>query len=364
MRRQATGPSQASSAEVAQARQYLFNPPFYIDCDYEEREKIKLAGAQWSGTAKKWFAPTVDRLRKLIEPGATARFNPTGLCERSVQHLLSAINELENAKSDNASAPPKAQQQAPPLLLTADEKEAQRRRDLNIGSDTPETLSELKNALGGLLEQDGAPSLSQILEAAATWALGPHYGLSEGDRLLRGLYNGLVSVKQVLTLNGPDAEPKTAATVPPPPNKQPRAQKRTRVDDGEATTGPARPSPAAQPVRSLHLGLPPQRRPSCLQQRRTQEQRRVLLAQSKAPFNPPTTVCGVCNTEVQYQFGSCKCVALVWTQNAVTSQWESKDYSLCARADAHDAGDAGSEFDADAHWEDVYFREQAARVRV
>jgi len=375
MRRQGTGPSsQASSAEAARARQYLSNPPFYIDCDYEDREKVKLAGAKWSGTAGKWFAPNVDRLRKLVEPGATVCCKPTGLCERSIQHLLSEINKLENAKGGggggDAPAPPKTAQAAlVPLPLTADENDTQRRRDLNIGVETPEALAELKQALGGALEKDGAPPLSQILEAAAKWALGPHYGLCEAERLLRGLYTELVAKEQVLNLSGPKA---AATDAPPPPPPKSRGEKRTRADGrkeamerpSSATARPAQPAQPAQPARPLHLGLPPQRRPSSLQKRLTQEHHRLSSVRSKTSFKPPVTKCDACNSEIQYQFGSCKCEGLVWAQGRVTGAWTPKDYSLRARADALDAGDAGGELDADEHWEDAYFREQAARVSV
>lgn len=192
------------------AQRYLeVGAPFYGECSWDDKAAVKEAGATWRPNPEKqkgvrdgrpggwWVAKDEAVLLDLLQlPAVPHRlWTPIAFNDTAVSALRSLLfarkQAAEEADREARRAKPKA------------ESDKQVRQWLGIGDDTDAQIMLLSDALGVPMVE-----VPPIVAKAIPWMkLGPRSGMSDAQRLLRGLHLGLLCPTEARNGGPKESEP-------------------------------------------------------------------------------------------------------------------------------------------------------------
>ena len=306
----------ANRPDTQTARNYLLlGPPFLGDHVASRKEKLRDAGAVWWKNPEKkegcldnkvrfgWYsAPNERVLERLLE------LTPS-VCERSMCQKLAWVPRGSDTRS--ASLALTITQIIGEYNLHAKHKDREHREDAKAAQEAREQLQRERNRASGRAA-DGQDGIDRLRDQyGVTWSvglakaaacgdvLGPSTGISEVERVLRGLDLGVVDPQDVHAHRFVD-----------PALRETHLARSSRPveDDGAPSKDYNWEAPDAPVLMfgSKHAWTIPL--PGDSEWDRDRDRERAPCAPAPAPLAAMrNTICEVCNHDVMAQFGDCVC---------------------------------------------------------
>ena len=256
---------------------YLSNRPYVGKSSYPNREKVKSAGAKFSGEAKLWYAPNEQVLRQLLHTEVWTPY-PTALSREQMLSLLESRSENErrskhreecNALKKEGPSESRVEEEIVKLLLIPPDSEAELSRlaDWNV---TPQMLEISKK--------------NEIL--------GPRSGYSTAARLLEGLKRKWVT-------------PETIA----PQEKKKKQKTKNKLGLNFGRTSFSSPKSREDEVHTPDKSIKRRRDESCYDLEL--ELPRFFTGERPDPWSS----CDICGENFLIQFGKCECMEVAQAFN-------------------------------------------------